>query len=433
MQNRTCLDYARVGLCINKVRRNNEVVRQLWAITLKFIFMFDFDTIINRWGSDSVKYDGLKETFGCQDLLPMWVADMDFQSPPVVREAVRECCDRGVFGYTFRSEEGRRAFREWVKRRYRWETKDEWISSSPGIVTALALAVRAFTEPGDPVLIMTPVYPPFYSVVRENGRELLCSPLKQDVDKYVVDWENFERQLQKGVKLFILCNSHNPVGRVWTREELLRMGNLCCRYGVVIVSDEIHADLALFGNRHTVMASVSEEIAACTLTAMAPSKTFNIAGMMNSVIVASNPLLLEKYNRELLALHLDSGNIFGHVTLKAAYRYGEPWLEELIRYLEGNVEFALEYFHSRLPQIRVFKPEGSFLLWLDFRPTGLSHEACGQRLLCEGKIGLNDGLTFGEEGRGFRRMNIGCPRSVLEDGLERIERALKGSNIPTNL
>lgn len=387
--------------------------------------MFDFDTVVDRWNTDSVKYDGLQETFGCRDLLPMWVADMDFQAPPVVLEAARRCCERGVFGYTFRSAEGRKVFRDWVRRRYCWETQEEWLSSSPGIVTALALSVRAFTLPGDKVLIMTPVYPPFHSVVRENGRELVCSPLKSESGRYVVDWKNFEGQLQKGVRLFILCNSHNPVGRVWTREELLRMGELCCRYGVKIVSDEIHADLALFGNRHTVMASVSEEAAGCTLTAMAPSKTFNIAGMMNSVIVVADPEMREKYNRELLALHLDSGTIFGHVTLKAAYSGGEAWLAELIRYLEGNVEFALDYFRQRIPGVRVHRPEGSFLLWLDFRPTGLSHEVCGERLLRRGKIGLNDGLTFGEEGRGFRRMNIGCPRRVLEDGLERIERALK--------
>lgn len=388
--------------------------------------MFDFNTLIERRHTDSVKYDGIYDEFGCEDILPMWVADMDFQAPPAVKEAVRECCERGVFGYTFRSSEGKDAFRDWVKKRYGWEPEQEWLSSSPGIVTALALAVRALTQPGDKVLIMTPVYPPFYSVVRDNDRELVCSPLRREEDRYVIDWENLEAGLKKGVRLLILCNSHNPVGRVWTREELLKIGNLCCRYDVLIVSDEIHADLALFGNRHTIMASVSEEIAARTLTAMAPSKTFNIAGMMNSVVIASNAEVRNRYDKELLALHLDSGNIFGHVALKAAYRYGEEWLEELIRYLEGNVRLALDYFREELPELRVCCPEGSFLLWLDFNGTGLSHEACGERLLKKGKIGLNDGLTFGVEGRGFRRMNIGCPRVVLEEGLERISRAVRG-------
>lgn len=385
--------------------------------------MFDFDTIIDRRNTDSVKYDGLSDEFGNSDILPMWVADMDFQAPPVVREAVRQCCERGVFGYTFRSEESKDAFREWVRRRYHWETRPEWLSSSPGIVTALAIAVRALTQPGDKVVIMTPVYPPFHSVVRDNGRQLVYNPLKCEMGRYLINWENLEEGLKSGVRMLILCNSHNPVGRVWTKEELERVGELCCRYDVWIVSDEIHADLALSDHKHTVMATVSQEVAARTLTAMAPSKTFNIAGMMNSVIVASNPVILEKYNRELLSLHLDSGNIFGHVSLKAAYCNGEEWLKELVGYLEKNVDFALEYFRDELPEIKVCRPEGSFLLWLDFRGFGLTHEECGERLLKIGKIGLNDGLTFGEEGYGFRRMNIGCPRSVLEDGVQRIRKA----------
>lgn len=385
--------------------------------------MFDFDTIIDRWNSDSVKYDGLNAEFGCQDILPMWVADMDFQAPPAVLEAARKCCERGVFGYTFRTDEGKEAFRDWVRRRYDWDTRPEWLSSSPGIVTALALSVRALTQPGDKIMIMTPVYPPFFSVVRDNGRQLVYNLLKREAGKYVIDWEDMEEGMKGGVKMLILCNSHNPVGRVWTKQELKRIGDLCCRYDVLIVSDEIHADLALFGNRHTVMASVSDEIANRTLTAMAPSKTFNIAGMMNSVVVARNPEILEKYNRELLALHLDSGNIFGHITLKAAYKYGEEWLNDLAVYLGNNVDFALDYLRQELPDVQVCRPEGSFLLWLDFNPTGISHEECGERLLKRGKIGLNDGLTFGEEGRGFRRMNIGCPRSVLEDGLKRIRAA----------
>lgn len=387
--------------------------------------MFDFDRVIDRWNTDSVKYDGLSAEFGCDDLLPMWVADMDFQSPPAVLQAVKSCCERGVFGYTFRSEESKEAFRMWVGRRYHWEVRTEWLSSSPGIVTALALGIRALTVPGDKVLIMTPVYPPFHSVVRDNGRQLVYNPLVYEGGKFRIDWNNLEEGMRRGARLLILCNSHNPVGRVWTREELGRVGELCCRYDVHILSDEIHADLALFGNRHTVTASVSEEVAGRTLTAMAPSKTFNIAGMMNSVVVASNPEILERYNRELLSLHLDTGNIFGHVAMKAAYQSGEEWLEELVEYLGGNVDFALDYFHREIPLVGVCRPEGSFLLWLDFRNTGFTHEECGKRLLQRGKIGLNDGLAFGVESRGFRRMNIGCPRSVLEEGLGRIKKALE--------
>nr|WP_227462002.1 aminotransferase class I/II-fold pyridoxal phosphate-dependent enzyme [Odoribacter sp. OF09-27XD] len=261
----------------------------------------------------------------------------------------------------------------------------------PGIVTALSVAVRAFTEKRDKVLILTPVYPPFFAVVTENGRELVCSSLVVENGHYEVDWADFEDKLRQGVKLFILCNSHNPVGRVWRAEELKRMGDLCCKYGVLILSDEIHADLALPGFKHTVMASLSEDIAAHTLTAMAPSKTFNIAGMMNSLIVSSSSELLGKYNREMLALHLDVGNIFGHVTLKAAYRAGGEWLEELRIYLGRNVDFADEYIRHELPYVKMLRPEGSFLLWLDFRPTGLRHEEVGRILTEKARVGLNDG------------------------------------------
>lgn len=389
---------------------------------------YNFDQIIDRKGSDSVKYDDLYNNFGCTDVLPMWVADMDFQSPPVVLEAARKCCERGVFGYTFRSEAARQAFIDWVKVRHQWDVQLSWLSTSPGIVTALSLSVRAFTRQGDKVLILTPVYPPFYAVVRENGRELVTSGLVVENGRYGVAWDDFEAKLKNGVKLFILCNSHNPVGRVWTREELKRMGELCCQYGVTILSDEIHSDLALFGHKHTVMASVSEEIAASTLTAMAPSKTFNIAGMMNSVIISSSEQLLNAFNREMLGLHLDLGNIFGHVTMEAAYRHGGEWLDEMIHYLEKNVEFTADFIRTELPDVRLIKPEGSFLLWLDFRGTGLTHEETGERLLRKARVALNDGTAFGTEGTGFRRMNIGCPLSVLEEGLTRIKSAFISSS-----
>lgn len=386
---------------------------------------YNFDEIIDRRGTDCEKYDNLQVRFGREDILPMWVADMDFRVAPAVAEAALDCCRKGVFGYTFRSEEAKQAFVDWVGRRYGWQVDLSWLSSSPGVVTALALAVRALTAEGDKVLIQTPVYPPFYAVARENHRELVCSSLLIRNGRYEVNWEDFEDKIKQGVKLFILCNSHNPVGRVWSREELKRMGDLCCRYGVWIVSDEIHADLALFGNLHTVMASVSGEIAARTLTAMAPSKTFNIAGMMNSVVISSSAEILERYERELTALHLDTGNIFGHVTWKAAYRYGEEWLKELISYLEGNILYAEEFIRAELPDVRWCSPEGSFLLWLDFSLSGLSHEEVGRRLLEVARIGLNDGLTFGPEGEGFRRMNVGCSRSVLEEGFRRIKKAFK--------
>ena len=331
----------------------------------------------------------------------MWVADMDFQVAPEILDAARECCEKGVFGYTFRSDKAKQAFANWVARRHGWQVDTRWLLSSPGIVTALALGVRVYTQEHDKVMIFTPVYPPFYAVVKDNNRELVCSTLKVENGHYQIDWEDVEKKLKIGVKLLIMSNSHNPVGRVWTKEELTRIGTLCLQYGVTILSDEIHSDLALFGHKHVVIASLSPEIAAITVTMMAPSKTFNIAGMMNSVIVISNPELRRPFEKELLCLHLDLGNIFGHVTLEAAYKHGDAWLDKMIL------------------------PEGSFLLWLDFRATGLSHEQIQEKLLHEAKVGLNSGMDFGPDGEGFFRMNIGCPLETVKEGFERLKKTFK--------
>ncbi len=384
---------------------------------------YDFDKAVDRRGTDCVKYDMAEAVFGRPDVLPLWVADMDFESPPEVMAAIVECARRGVYGYTYRSGEAEQAFVDWVAVQHGWAIEREWMLASPGVVTALSLGVRTLTAPGDKVLVQTPVYPPFMSVVKENGRELVTSTMIDGGPRYEIDWKDFEAKLREGVKLFIHCNPHNPVGRQWTRNELLRMGELCLRYGVVVLSDEIHSDLALFGNRHTVMASLSGPIAANTVTLMAPSKTFNVAGTMNSVVVASNPALREAFARELNATHINGGNIFGHVAFKAAYLHGAPWREALLRYLESNIEMAEKFFAAEMPQVRMYKPECSFLVWLDFRGTGLSHAEVGDRLVNRGLVGLNDGESFGPGGTGFRRLNIGSPRSVIADGLNRIRKS----------
>lgn len=383
--------------------------------------MYNFDEIINRRGSSSVKYDSLKEVFGRDDIHPMWVADMDFQAPPSVLDAVRQTAERGIFGYTFRSVESVDQFINWVQRRYNWEIKREWITSAPGIVAALPVSIRAFTKPGDKILIQTPVYPPFHNIVKENNRVLVKSPLIEGEDGWNIDWNDFENNLKDGVKMFILCSSHNPLGRVWNREELKRMGELCVKYGTIIFSDEIHADLSLYGNTHIPIASVSEEIASSTITAMAPSKTFNVAGMLNSVIISSSPTLFSGYQSELLSLHLDLGNIFGHISMEAAYSGGEKWLEDLKEYLEKNIDYASDFLQRELPQITFRRPQSSFLLWLDFRKTGLTHTEVRERLLNVCKLGLNDGLAFGSEGEGFFRMNIGTPLANVQEGFNRLK------------
>jgi cystathionine beta-lyase len=390
--------------------------------------MYDFDKVIDRRGTCSVKYDSLKEVFGTEDLLPMWVADMDFQAPPSVLEAVRDTAQRGVFGYTFRSVESVDSYIDWVGTRYDWKIRREWVTSAPGIVAALPIAIRAFTDEGDKILIQTPVYPPFHAIVQENNRTLVKSPLINTSASWEIDWEDFENRLAGGVKMFILCSSHNPLGRVWSREELMKMGELCCKYNTIIFSDEIHADLSLYGNKHTVMASVSDEIADNTITAMAPSKTFNIAGMLNSVIVSSSERLLESYNGELKKMHLDLGNIFGHISMAAAYcRKNEEWLRALTSYLEKNIDFAYDFVGRELSGVTFIKPQSSFLLWLDFRNSGYSHQEVKERLLNVSKLGLNDGLAFGPEGEGFFRMNLGTTLSRVREGMERLKTGFSKS------
>jgi len=385
--------------------------------------MINFDKPIDRRGTSCVKYDSLEETFGREDIIPMWVADMDFKTAPPIIDAVKRLAEHGVFGYTFRSRSSIDAFTEWVAKRYRWSIDPKWVGYSPGIVTALPVAVRVYTNPGDSVLIQTPVYPPFHAVIKESNRKLVKSPLILKEGRYTIDYEDFENRLKEGVKLFILCNSHNPIGRVWSREELKRLGELCCKYGTTIFSDEIHSDLALYDNHHTVMASVSKEISMNTVTAMAPSKTFNVAGMLNSLIISESERLLTAFNHEIEALHLDLGNIMGHAIMETAYRDGGEWLEQLKGYLEKNIDFTHNFFAKELPSVSFIKPEGSFLLWLDFTKTGLSHGEIRDRLLNTARVGLNDGLTFGQEGDCFFRMNIGTQLAIIEEALKRIKQA----------
>lgn len=386
---------------------------------------YDFDTVIDRHGTDCIKYDMARAVFGRGDILPLWIADMDFQSPPEVMEVVEKCARFGVFGYTYRTEEAQQIFVDWVDKLHNWKIEKRWTLLSPGVVAALSLGVRLLTDRGDKVLVLTPVYPPFFDVIKRNDRELTTSQLIETDGGYEIDWEDFEAKLKTGVKLLILCNPHNPVGRQWKFDELKKIGELCIKYGVKVISDEIHSDLSLFGHRHTVLASVSEEIAANTVTVTAPSKTFNVAGMANSVVVITDEEMRKMFARELGVLHISDGNIFGHEAFKAAYRFGDPWRKAMLSYIEGNINMAAEFFANQLPQVKMHRPECSFLLWLDFRGTGLSHEEVGDRLVNKGLVGLNNGTDFGPGGLGFRRMNIASPASVIADGLERIKKSLQ--------
>ncbi len=384
---------------------------------------FDFDRIIDRRGTFSYKHDGLKKVFGREDVLPMWVADMDFAVPPAVQEAIRRRAAHPIYGYTFRPEEYYDSFISWLRERHGWQVEREWIVYTPGIVPALNMAIQAFTAPGDGVILQSPVYHPFFHAIELNGRRLLNNPLRREGDRYTFDLEGLER-VAREARLLLLSSPHNPVGRSWDEEELRRLGEICLRHGVVIVSDEIHADLTLPGHRHVPLATLSGELAACTLTCMAPSKTFNLAGLSTSSVIISDAGLRERFRSVIERLHLAGGNLFGIVASIAAYREGAPWLDALLRYIAGNIALAAERV-GEMEGVRMTPVEATYLVWLDFSGTGMDAERLKKFLVEEARVGGNDGTMYGPGGEGFVRLNLATPRSVVAEAFDRIARALK--------
>jgi cystathionine beta-lyase len=381
---------------------------------------YNFDIIAGRQNRDSVKW-GCGEAF-----LPMGIADMDFDTVPEVREAIIERAKKDVFGYTELPNDYRETVAGWFERRHGWKAEEEWISISPGVVTAIIQAIRAFTHPGDRVLVQTPVYYPFFSAVARSGCETVSSPLVLFDGKYRMDFEDLERKAaDERVKMLILCNPHNPVGRVWTREELGRIGGICLRNNVLVIADEIHCDLVYSGNRYIPFSSVSEEFAQISITCTAPSKTFNLAGLQTSNIIIPNERLRREYSISLENIGVSRLNLFGGLACSAAYTHGEQWLEELHEYLEGNRDYAVRYIRENIPELEVVVPEGTYLLWLDFRRLGLHGPELKRFLQHETRIIFNEGFIFGEGGEGFERMNIACPRSILQEALGRIEKAVR--------
>lgn len=383
----------------------------------------DFDRIIDRRGTGCFKYDGLDLIYGRDDLISLWVADMDFPIAPVIREALQKRLDHGILGYNYNPPEFYEAVANWVRKYYGIEAKKEWMLLTPGIVPAINLAVLQLTRPGDGVLIQTPVYQPFYGAVLNHGRELLTNPLINTGGYYTIDFEDFERKIAQA-KLFILCSPHNPVGRLWSEEELRGMGTLCRKYKVPVVSDEIHADLVYDGAKALSIASL-EDFADLTLCCCSPSKSFNIAGLSTAITIVRNPELREPMRKIIWDLHLYLGNTFGIEAVIAAYSKGESWLRELLGYLQGNRDFIHEYVESRLPKIKMAKPESTYLAWLDFRALGLPDEEINDILVNKARLALDPGLKFGEEGRGFQRLNFGCPRPILAEAMRRLEQALE--------
>ena len=387
---------------------------------------FDFDKVIDRRGTNCLKYDFAVERGRKEDILPLWVADMDFQTAPGIQERLRAAVDHGIFGYSDGKADYFAAVSSWYREKFGWETKEEWLIKTPGVVFALAAAVRAFTEKGDRVLIQQPVYYPFSEVIRDNGRVLINSPLKQVNGRYEMDFEDMERKITENqVKLFLLCSPHNPVGRVWTEEELKKAGELCVKHGVLVVSDEIHSDFTYPGVAHHVFAGLSPEFARISVTCTAPSKTFNIAGLQVSNIFIPDPELRARFQKAVDAAGYSQVNLLGLLACQAAYETGEEWLSAVKEYIYGNLCFLREYLKENLPEIRLVEPEGTYLVWLDFGALGLTEEQ--RQELIEEKAGLwlDSGAMFGPDGEGFERVNIACPRETLQKALDQLAAAVR--------
>lgn len=386
----------------------------------------DFDTIIDRKNTDCLKYDFAKRRGMPEDVLPLWVADMDFKTSSYVEDALAERARHGIFGYSESQTPYFEIVRDWMKRHHDWEVKEPWLIKTPGVVFALAMAVKAYTEPGDGVLIQSPVYYPFSEVIEDNGRRIVSNTLVLGEDhKYHIDFEDFERQIKENqIKLFFLCNPHNPVGRVWTTEELTRLGDICLKYQVTVVSDEIHSDF-IFRGRHQVFADLKREYADITVTCTAPSKTFNLAGLLLSNIFISNRELRHKFRQQVNAAGISQLSPFGLVACETAYTQGEEWYQAMLAYVAENIAFTKEYVEKHLPGVEMVEHEGTYLVWLDFRKTGLSMEELEDLIVNRAKLWLDSGKIFGKSGEGFQRINVACPRQILEEALHRIREQLQ--------
>lgn len=387
---------------------------------------YNFDEIIPREGTNSLKYDARKQVFNSSDILPLWVADTDFKTPDFIVNAIKKRAEHEIFGYTFKPDSYYRSIIGWMQRRHNWSIKKEWISFSPGVVAGLTCAIKAFSNPGDGVVVQPPVYSPFFSCVEGTGREIVRNPLIIKNNRYTFDFHNLKSQINKKTRLLLLCNPHNPGGMVWKNEELEELGSICNKNNILIISDEIHSDLIFKGNRHIPITMVSEETAKNSIILSAPSKTFNIAGLTTSVVIIPDKKKFEQFEKILNLAHLGMGNIFGAVALEAAYSYGDEWLNQLLDYLWNNYLYLKKFFNNNLPGVKVMNPEATYLVWLDFREYGMDDKELTKLIVDKAKVGLNNGAGFGIEGNGWMRLNIGCPRSVLAEGLNRLNNAFSG-------
>ena len=382
--------------------------------------MYDFDKIVDRDSTANIKYDLREKFFEKKDVLPMWVADMDFETPIFIRKAIKERAEHPIYGYTYRDENYSNSIVNWVKNRQGWDIEKDWIVYSPGIVPALNFSTMAYTNPNDSILVQPPVYFPFFTAATDHGRKLLSNQLKYDDGRYTIDFEDFEQKAKKAT-MFFLSSPHNPVGRVWKKEELVRLGEICVDNNVIIISDEIHNDLILPGYKHIPIASLSKEIADITVTCIAPSKTFNLAGLATSSVIISNEELRNKFEKVINTLHLSLGNLFGAVASEAGYTYGHNWVDELMKYLAGNIDLLRNGLAES--KIKIIEPEATYLVWLDFKDYNIDDEEIKNILINKAGLGLSHGPMFGEGGEGFQRINLAAPRSTITTAIDKLSSA----------
>jgi cysteine-S-conjugate beta-lyase len=385
---------------------------------------WNFDEAVEREGTDCIKYDLRLETFGKKDVIPLWLADMDFKTPEFIIDKLRKRLQHEIMGYSFRPQEYNNSISRWVEKRHNWRIANEWICFCPGVVPALNLCTLSFTRPGDSIIVQPPVYTPFFSAVEIHGRNLVYNQLVEKDGKWSMDFDSLTASVNESTKMIIISNPHNPVGRAWTREELETLADICLKNNILILSDEIHCDLVLPGYRHTPVASISEKIAEITVTCIAPSKTFNLAGLSTSSLIIQNNVLRKYFKRKIESLHIGNGNIFGTVASIAAYSEGEEWLDELLYYLKNNIEYVMNFCRERIPEIIPVKCEATYMIWLDCRKLGMNGKDLQEFFVGKAGVGLNEGSAFGPGGEGFMRINIGTTRQIVAHALEQIEKAV---------
>ena len=385
---------------------------------------YDFDRIIERKGTGALKYDALKERYGRDDLLPLWVADLDFETPDFITDAIRKRLDHSLFGYTITPAELWDTIAKWIYEHHEWKVRTEWLTFIPGVMKGVGAVINTFVKEDEKVIILPPVYHPFRLTPLGNEREVVYSPLKRVGDSYEIDFDNLARVADDKCRLLILSNPHNPAGITWNRETLTRLADFCHERNIIVISDEIHSDLALFGNRHIPFATVSDKAAEISITFGAPSKTFNTAGIVNSYAIVPNDTLRRRFFKWLDANELSEPHLFAPIAIIAAFTKGEEWRRQLISYIEGNILFLEDYLSRNIPQIKPIRPQATFLVWLDCSGLGLDHERLVDLFVNKAHLALNDGEMFGLRGEGFMRLNVGTPRALLCKALDQLTEAV---------